>query len=129
MQWTSRRRFITFEKSLTQNLRAVRRRQLTAQWVNFNDLDTWRRSEIGRRSSGRGELHEFCPDGKCRLSAGKAQRRLVVETHPNNSQQVWGIPNEPGIIVVVSGSGLARSRSCETPPPCRGRKPLLKDGS
>src|SRR5262245_64296790 len=86
MQRTSRRRFVTFEKSLTQNMRAVRRRQLTAQWVNFNDLDTWRRSEIGHRSSGRGELHEFCPDGKCRLCAGKAQLRLVVETHPNNSR-------------------------------------------
>src|SRR5215510_11194964 len=121
MQRTSRRRFVTFEKSLTQNMRAVWRGQLTAQWVNFNDLDTWRRSEIGHRSSGRGKLHEFCPDGKRRLCAGKAQLRLVVETHPNNSQQVWGIPNEPGILVVVSGPRLAGSRSSKTPPPCRIR--------
>src|SRR5262245_52596969 len=118
MQRTSRRRFVTFEKSLTQNLRAVRRRQLTAQWVNFNDLDTWRRSEIGRRRSGCRELHELCPDGKRSLSAGKAQLRLVVEPHPNNSQQVWGIPNEPGILVVVRGPRLAGSRSSKTPPPC-----------
>ena len=72
MQWASRRWFVTFEKSLTQNIRAVRRRQLTAQRVNLNNLDTGRRREIGYRGPGGGELHEFCPDGKRRLSAGKA---------------------------------------------------------
>src|SRR5215468_732029 len=126
MQRTSRRRFVTFEKSLTQNIRTVRRRQLAAQRINLNNFDTRRRSEIGRRSSGRGKLHEFCPDGKRRLCAGKAQLRLVVETHPNNSQQVWGIPNEPGIFVVVSGPGLARSRSSKTPPPRRLRRAAVE---
>src|SRR5262245_22546184 len=121
MQRTSRRRLVTFEKSLTQNMRAVRCRQLTTQWVNFNDLDAWRRRDIGHRTAERGKRHEFCPDGERRLSAGKAQLRLVVATHPNNSQQVWGIPNEPGILVVVSGPRLAGGRSSKTPPPCRIR--------
>ena len=115
MQRASRRWFVTFEKSLTQNIRAVRCRQLTAQRVNFNNLDTGRRSEIGDRSPGGGKFHKFCPDGKRRLSSGKAQLRLVVETYPHNSQQVGGIPNEPGILLVVSGSRLAGSRSCKAP--------------
>src|SRR5262245_2642472 len=122
MQRTSRRRFVTFEKSLTQNIRAVRRRELAAQWINLNNFDTRRRSEIGRRSSGRGELHEFCPDRERRLSSGKPELRFVVEAHPNNRQQVWGISNEPSILVIVGGSGLARSWSCKTPSSRRIRR-------
>ena len=92
VQWTSGGWFVTLEESLAQNIGTIRCRQLTAQGINFNNLDTGWRDEIGYRSTGRGAFHEFSPDGKRRLSTGKAQLRLVVESHPNNSQQIGVYP-------------------------------------
>src|SRR5512144_2205792 len=127
MQWASRRWFVAFDKSLTQNIRAIRCCQLAAQRVDFDDLDTGRGDEIGNWRPGSGELHELRPDGECRLSARKTQLRLVVETNPNYSQQIRGITDKPSVFVVVSCSRLAGGWTCKPPSPGCIRRAAVED--
>src|SRR6266571_2760185 len=82
MKRTGPRGLISFEKGLTQYIRAVGRRQLAAQWIDLNDFNSRGWNKVGDRRSGRGLLHKLSPDRQRSLSAGEAELALAIEPYP-----------------------------------------------
>src|SRR5208283_2415234 len=59
-------------------------------------------------------FHEIRPDGQCGFRAFDFEILVVVETHPDDAQQLGRETREPGI---VGGTGLTSRRQIEPAPP------------
>src|SRR5690606_20752743 len=61
------------------------------------------------RQTRQGRLHEAAPDGGGRRAAGDAGHRLVVVlADPDGGDEAARVADEPGVLVVRGGAGLAR---------------------
>src|SRR5581483_8097420 len=83
--------------------------------VDPDQLDARRRAEGSGRGAGERLAHEIAHHGRGEHAAGLAmtERVRLVETEIDADDEIGRKADEPGVLVVVGGAGLAGDRTIE----------------
>ena len=97
-------------ESLHNRLGVARGSRKSGLEVHAHELDAGRRAERNRRLAGKGDLEEI-PNHRSRDIATRlamSHGRGIVETHISADDEVGRKADEPAILLVIGGAGLAR---------------------